>query len=78
MESIIGADRLNFRVRDGIGCDPIAKATRMLRPFYVIVADVNTNVIPITATITKKTKIRVILALNFSIFNLLNTQNGCD
>ncbi len=25
--STIGADRLNFRVRDGNGCDPVAKAT---------------------------------------------------
>ena len=25
--STIGADRLNFRVRDGNGCDPVAMAT---------------------------------------------------
>ena len=28
--STIGADRLNFRVRDGNGCDPVAMATEIL------------------------------------------------
>gem|GEM_PF-6644618 len=28
MGAIIGADGLNCRVRDGIGCDPVAKGTR--------------------------------------------------
>jgi hypothetical protein len=27
--STIGADRLNFRVRDGNGCDPVAMATEI-------------------------------------------------
>ena len=27
--STIGADRLNFRVRDGNGCDPVAMVTQI-------------------------------------------------
>ncbi len=34
--STIGAEGLNGRVRDGIGCDPLAKTTRSARPVFTI------------------------------------------
>ena len=76
----------DFRVRDGIGCGPIARITRGLKPFtcpcicranatgYVpaIVADVKASVSPITRTITNITKTNVIPALNFSILSIVS------
>ena len=34
--STIGAERLDFRVRDGNGYGPLARSTRTMMPFYEI------------------------------------------
>lgn len=41
--STIGAERLNYRVRDGNGCDPLAKTTET-KIFEKLIASTNNHV----------------------------------